>query len=181
MSRLEVEKRANDLLLKHHIDSAPIPVEKIAKGCHFKVIRRYFDDVDLSGTVIRNADGAIAIGINSLHSPVRQRFSIAHEIGHALMHLGEGEDLIVDPPARNFFNRDRLATLGEDSNEIEANQFAAALLMPADLVFREGRNVLATTSKDTVDLLAESLAGRFRVSTQAMRFRLVNLGVIEPD
>jgi Zn-dependent peptidase ImmA (M78 family) len=112
---------------------------------------------------------------------VRQRFSVAHEIGHAQMHLLEGEDLIVDPPARNVYNRDRRAGLAEDKKEIEANQFAAALLMPKPFIRTVARDLLNARKGLTLSLLIDALAERFDVSTQAMKFRLVNLGVIEPD
>jgi Zn-dependent peptidase ImmA (M78 family) len=131
--------------------------------------------------VIRDASGHVVIGINTLHSAVRQRFSIAHEIGHATMHLRDGEDLIVDPPTRGLFNRDHVASLGQDPKEIEANQFAAALLMPAPLVADIASEILSTSPAPSFERLNESLATRFDVSTQAMKFRLVNLGVIEPD
>jgi Zn-dependent peptidase ImmA (M78 family) len=180
-SRRQVEKKANDLLSREHVDAPPVPVQELAASLGYQVIYRYFDDHDLSGTVIRDRRGTVMIGINTLHAPVRQRFSIAHEIGHAIMHLAEGEDLIVDPPARSFFNRDERASLGEDSREIEANQFAAALLMPAPFIGAVARDILSGSPRSTVGSLTEALAGRFRVSPQAMKFRLVNLGVIEPD
>ena len=61
-------------------------------------------------------------GINSYHSRVRQRFSIAHEIGHARLHVSDGKDkLFVDPPARQLF-RDADGSLGEDTREVQANQ-----------------------------------------------------------
>jgi Zn-dependent peptidase ImmA (M78 family) len=181
LKRRDVEKKATELLLKQGIDSVPVPVDKVAMELGYQVISRFFDDTNLSGTVIRDSDRAVVIGINTLQAPLRQRFSIAHEIGHALMHLAEGEDVIVDPPSRSFFNRDEVASLGEDPNEIEANQFAAALLMPGHLVSRVGKEILGASSRVTVESLIESLAKRFEVSTQAMKFRLVNLGVIEPD
>jgi Zn-dependent peptidase ImmA (M78 family) len=178
LSRSEVEQKAADFLANYRIKSAPVPVEEVAEKHGFRIIRRYFDDDNLSGTVIRDSEGGVTIGINSLQVPVRQRFSIAHEVGHALMHLAAGEDLIVDPPARGFFNRDELASLGEDSNEIEANQFAASLLMPASFVKREGKRVWSASPD--VDSLTQALAKTFEVSVQAMKFRLVNLGVVEP-
>jgi Zn-dependent peptidase ImmA (M78 family) len=180
-SKATVEKLAGGALEKAGIKEAPVPVEEVAVRLGFQVVSRFFDDDNLSGTVFRDAHGDVVIGINTLHSPVRQRFSVAHEIGHALMHLAKGEALIVDPPMRSFFNRDELASLGQDSNEIEANQFAAALLMPAAFVSQEGAEFLSKSSTSTVDALVESLARRFEVSAQAIKFRLVNLGVIEPD
>jgi Zn-dependent peptidase ImmA (M78 family) len=180
-SRAYVEKKAKELLESQGVTAPPVDIEGLAESQGYRVIYKYFDEYDLSGTVIRDADGSVTIGINTLHAHVRQRFSVAHEIGHAMMHLAKGEDLIVDPPARSFFSRDKTASLGEDVREIEANQFAASILMPSQLIGEVGREVLAASSGMTVDSLVEVLAQRFDVSGQAMKFRLVNLGVIEPE
>jgi Zn-dependent peptidase ImmA (M78 family) len=181
MSRVQIEKKAQRLLEANGAFIAPVPIDQLVDDLGFELVYKFFDDYDLSGTVIRDASGHVVIGINTLHSYVRQRFSIAHEIGHATMHLSKGEDLIVDPPTRGLFNRDHVASLGEDPKEIEANQFAAALLMQAHLVAEIASEILSTSPAPSVERLNESLAARFDVSTQAMKFRLVNLGVIEPD
>lgn len=61
--------------------------------------------------------------INSLHHPHRQRFTIAHEIGHRVKHTRE----LSSFEDKTFFRNG-------DSNliEIQANKFAAELLMPSD-------------------------------------------------
>lgn len=180
-TRRSVEKLALDLLAAHGIDEAPVDVDWLAEQLGFQVVYKFFDDVDLSGTVMKDADRLITIGINTLHAHVRQRFSIAHEIGHAKLHFSsKGEDLIVDPPARSVYNRDPRASLAEDVREIEANQFAASLLMPEDIVRKVGSGMLKNRKSLKVEALIEALADKFDVSTQAMRFRLVNLGVLEP-
>src|SRR6185437_9812931 len=104
--------------------------------------------------------------------------SIAHELGHAQLHLAGR--LFVDPPTREFF-RDDNSTSGDDPQEVQANQFAAALLMPRPFIFDVGRQIIGARSDIAVDNLVEVLATRFVVSTQAMRYRLVNLGVVEPE
>jgi len=180
-SRVEVEEQARRLLDGQSVESAPVPVQRLAESLGYRVIFRYFNDGDLSGTVIQDAHKSVTIGINTLHASVRQRFSIAHEIGHALMHLGKGEDLIVDPPTRSLFNRDGRASLGEDPREIEANQFAAELLMPRYLIAQVAEELLGKSSQFSTGSLVNALAQRFDVSSQAMKFRLVNLGVIEPE
>ena len=71
------------------------------------------------------------IGINSAHPKTRQRFSIAHEIGHLVLH--DKKELFIDKVVRVNF-RDAKSSMAIDHNEIEANQFAAELLMPRELV-----------------------------------------------
>ncbi len=105
-------------------------------------------------------DGTPVCYYNSSEAPVRQRFTIAHEIGHYV--LGHGR--AMRDPATNF-------TLGKlDYREVQANQFAASLLMPKNVV----KNMVRHKGIDDV----EELADRFFVSQVAMKYRLKNLGLI---
>lgn len=100
-----------------------------------------------------------SIVINSDDSFVRQRFSIAHELGHCT--LGHGSS-----PRDNSkeYNRNNYVP-----KEYEANLFAAELLMPEDAirVMVEQRN-----------LCFSELCEKFGVSTDAIRIRLETLGYI---
>src|SRR6476646_9995726 len=117
-------------------------VERLAKLLNYPIVYQRFAG-DVSGTVLLDDDDTVTIGINSYHSRVRQRFSIAHEIGHAQLHISSGKDkLFVDPPARQLF-RDADASLGEDPREVQANQYAAALLMPRPFVAAQGQDLVA--------------------------------------
>lgn len=115
--------------------------------------------------LVRNGNRAI-IGVNWDHHPNRQRFTIAHEIGHLILHQGE---TYVDKGYRFNF-RGLESGSGTKNEEIEANRFAAALLMPTRLlkaIFQE--HAFDLTGNDD-DLRA--LAEKFGVSTQAMAIRL---------
>jgi Zn-dependent peptidase ImmA (M78 family) len=107
--------------------------------------------------------------VNQSDPPYRKRFTIAHELGHHFLHLlSDGE--FVDSKVDLF--RDSETDVSPESieqrrPEIQANQFAAALLMPADLVKRE--------YSPTPNL--EELARKFNVSEAAMGFRLTKLGL----
>ena len=119
-------------------------------------------------------ENQIVIGINSTHSKARQRFTIAHEIGHLVLHDGE---LYVDPAVRVNF-RDKRSSLAEDKQEIEANKFAAELLMPQEMIQREVVKCTAKKKVITEAQLMTELARVFEVSEQAMGYRLFNLGII---
>lgn len=105
-------------------------------------------------------DGNPLITYNQSESTVRQRFTIAHEIGHHV----NGD---IDAPRDT--DRQMSASV-RDPREVSANRFAAALLMPTALVkhmiFEEG----------VTDL--QKLANTFGVSTAAMEFRLRNIGIL---
>jgi Zn-dependent peptidase ImmA (M78 family) len=180
--RAGIEREAQSILERLSITDPPIDVIKVAEILGYRVVLKFFDEADLSGTVMRDARGVVTIGINTLHAQVRQRFSIAHEIGHAWLHLAsvKQEAFFVDPPAGVFF-RDSKASRGEDVKEIEANQFAAGLLMPSHIIGGCLTALAGSPKRLTIDTAVSELAARFSVSTQAMRFRLVTLGFIEPE
>lgn len=95
------------------------------------------------------------------HEPVeRQRFTLAHEIAHYLLHrslIGQG---VVD---------DTLYRSGlSNSREVEANRLAASLCMPQTLVNKVRRELSHLSGEE----LVVEMAKRFRVSKPAMRIRL---------
>mgnify|MGYP002757522574 FL=1 len=100
------------------------------------------------------------IVVNSHDSAVRQRFTIAHELGHFY-------DTYRRKLPRAKKDRGSLASKGTDIEEVYANRFAAALLMPAKAV-RAKFNVVPDVG---------ALARIFNVSEQAMSNRLHNLGL----
>lgn len=159
---------AEQLLREFGITEAPVQPETIAKRRGAMVVTRELEP-DVSGMLVRESDGLI-IGVNKHHASVRRRFTIAHELGHLELHRGRA--LILDTSVRVDF-RDRVSSLATDQEEIEANRFAAALLMPQDMVVR----LAAGASRDP-DELIRSLAKRFQVSQAAMSYRLINLGIL---
>jgi len=166
-----IEERAQRLLARHGIHGMPVPVEDIARAEGIQVIRSPASGTE-SAFLLRDGQ-RIIIGVNSRTSRTRQRFSIAHELGHWQLH--EGEPLIVDHTIR-INKRNEVSSAANDSQEIEANAFAAALLMPITLIQRAvDREVdLGVNTREPLTL---SLAKEFDVSTEAMGFRLINLGV----
>ncbi len=119
-----IQRLADGLLDEGGVAKAPVPVERLArlKGC--RVVK--YDIKDISGVLFRSADDVL-IGVNSKHPPQRQRFTIAHELGHFLLH--DGEAVHYDKDYRVSLRSD-LSSAGTDIEEIEANFFAASLLMP---------------------------------------------------
>lgn len=162
-------KKAAELLHAAAVSEAPVPVETLAELAG-AVIRYEPFEGQLSGMLFRSEDGAV-IGVNSLHAAVRQRFSIAHEIGHLLLHEPE---LHVDEHAFVAF-RDLESSKASDPAEIEANQFAAALLMPADLLTQ---SIAELGHNPDVSDAIRILAQRFQVSQEAMTIRLSKLGYL---
>jgi Zn-dependent peptidase ImmA (M78 family) len=150
-------------------DELPVPVERIARELGVDVVSKPLA-TDVSGLLIRPAEGATAIVVNERHAPVRQRFTIAHELGHLQLH--KGRPLVVDHVRVNL--RDARSRAAVDIEEIEANAFAAELLMPRALILAAMHRVLDSTPAGQ---LAADLAHGFGVSKEAAEYRLVNLGI----
>lgn len=168
--RQRAELEAAGLLARAGTTAPPVPVERLARMLGAAVRYEPFEG-ELSGLLYRE-DGHAVIGVNALHAKARQRFTIAHELGHLLLH--ERDDLHIDRHFR-IRRRDEVSAQGTDDAEMAANAFAAALLMPADLLAAD----LAGRALDLEDDAAiRHLATRYRVSQQALTLRLTNLGFL---
>ena len=175
MRPIDLEAKAANLLQKHRVAKPPVPVERIAKAEGAQVAFEPFEG-ELSGMLYRDPKGANVVVVNSLNAKTRQRFTVAHEIGHLLLHEAP---LQVDRPISVRF-RDERSGLAVDQDEIAANQFAAALLMPRDWLLADADRLLGRNPTLSDEAVVEELAVRYAVSRQAMEFRLANLGLWTP-
>lgn len=159
----------NDLLRTHNITEPPIPVAKIARAEGLEVVMRHLE-TDISGFLAKTGPSAGLIGVNSHHPRVRQRFTIAHELGHFF--LSDHEGLHVDHKFE-FKLRDETSAEGTDPEEVEANSFAARFLMPTKMLKRD------VTEMGPIDAVDESairdLAQKYQVSAQALLIRIHQL------
>lgn len=161
-------QRAITLRLRYGAADLPVDVRRLAKLEGIQVDRTDFGD-EISGVLIKDGGRAI-IGINGRDAPTRQRFTIAHELGHFLLHADRGLDVV--------HRRDGNSSTGHDPLEVEANQFAAELLMPADRV----RHLFNKQPFDFDDETAlRKLATTFGVSPRAMAVRLSSLDLVVPS
>lgn len=162
------------LLKAYSVETPPVQVGQIALAIGIRVQYEPAED-ELSGFLLRDLSRQQAIiGVNDNHPDNRQRFTIAHELGHFLLH--EQEKLHID---RRFQinRRDESSSQGKSEEEKEANLFAAELLMPVHFLQQDLATVgaLDLESDDTI----ANLAKKYKVSVQAMTFRLAYLGHIQ--
>jgi Zn-dependent peptidase ImmA (M78 family) len=166
------EEEASRLLSKYlsGLSKPPVPVSELAERLNIKVVITSLQN-GVSGALIKDG-GRFFIAVNSDHHRNRQRFTIAHEIGHHT--LSHGLDDHVD---REFtvIMRDESSSTAENALEVAANQFAAALLMPRDFVFRDFARLGRLDDEEV-----QKLALRYQVSELALQLRLRNLGLIQP-
>ncbi len=164
-------RKARELLDAAGIRSAPVPVKRLA--AHLNASIRYAPyDGSLSGMIRRRPDSTAVIGVNSKHSRLRQRFTIAHEIAHLVLH----EDEMFHVDDRYLFAlRSDVSSEATDPREVEANQFAAELLMPREMLLSDLRELPDELEPEDA---IQQIATKYRVSTQAMTIRLSALGVL---
>lgn len=157
----QIESLAQGILKDAGITSCPVPVEIIASKHRIKISRG--PSADFSGILIRKNNFSL-IGVSDTEAAVRQRFTIAHELGHFFLH--ENKDTFVD-------YRDNKKIPQDSLKEREANMFAAALLMPRLFVDADRKAISANNFLTEDDV--EKLAMKYDVSQEAMSIRLMNL------
>lgn len=124
------------------------------------------------------------IVVNELHPAVRQRFTIAHEIGHYDLHRSDQDaaDVFIDRTTdfdneqETYFRRSQLSA-ADYRMEAEANAYAAGLLMPRELLERyldRHLGEIDLSKTEGIEMVAEA----FDVSRIAMGYRLRNLNLI---
>jgi Zn-dependent peptidase ImmA (M78 family) len=178
MTKNKIRDLVEGILIGGAVKTPPIPIEVLIRRQGISIARKHLAD-ETSGFVYVDAKtDSTVIGLNVSHSKTRQRFTLAHELGHFLMHKTSGGHLHVDE--KDFFVRfrDKHSKDGSDQQEREANAFAAELLMPTSFLERDVKHL-----KDGVSISDEkairTMANRYGVSLQALLFRLGNLNLLE--
>jgi len=161
---------AQEILKENNVRTFPIPVEKIARSQGAEIRFQPMSD-DLSGMIFVK-DGVPIIGVNALHHPNRQRFTIAHECGHLALHRDKITSAVHVDKQFKILWRDAVSATATDTMEIQANQFAAELLMPTELLLKE---LSAITFDIDNDEPLEKLAKKLKVSKQALEYKIRNL------
>jgi Zn-dependent peptidase ImmA (M78 family) len=151
-------RHAADSLLKDaKINEPPVKIKELLRfiPARFNLtIAGWGNLPDKVDALTRKEDGITIIGYSSKAPLVRQKFSVAHEIGHLYMgHLHGQSSIDVN---------------STDNDEVEANQFAAQLIMPPQML----RKDIKAGIKDPKDL-----AKRYGVSEIALWYKLNETGL----
>ncbi|MEO5369323.1 MAG: ImmA/IrrE family metallo-endopeptidase [Magnetococcus sp. DMHC-1] len=140
-----------------------------------KIQEMAFDDMAYEAAVRKINDRNFEIRLRDGVGVQRERFSVAHELGHLFIHMGFQTDEQKWNGIQVGESSER-TRYGVSESEYEANEFAAALLMPEDS-FRQAVDELAIDNKIDMSKVAE----RFGVSIAAARLRGQWLGLISWD
>lgn len=155
--------KAREVLEDHGMGMPPIPVEEIIEN--YRLQLQFIDLKEKSREISGLYDShSRTIYVNVHDTPARQRFTIAHEFGHALLHQ---KQLKTNPNLGIFYRRSLKDNIFDTMEEQEANRFAAYLLVPENII----RKIYPTCSSSTI------LAKVFNVSRQVIDFHIRNLGL----
>ena len=170
------QQKASELLTSHGIDIWPVDVESVVRAKGIKLRYEALDD-ELSGMCFYKNETPV-ICVNAWHTNTRQRFTIAHELGHISLHdevLKKGA--LVDKTI-TILHRDASSAQGTYRIEVEANQFAANLLMPEKFIRKYLREAGLDYGVTHDERAIEEMAKAFQVSTMAMAIRIGNLSSV---
>ena len=159
----EIANLANELLKKYKMDeSVPVDIVRLSSSLGMEIVHREYEDERISGGLKRNKkEDKFTVYLNLNNSLARRRFTLAHEIGHARLHVGLADEGFVE--AIEMSRREN----SYDDKELEADEFAANLLMPEATVKKLWKRFSN----------ADILASLFDVSVPAMKYRLSKLGI----
>jgi hypothetical protein len=157
-SRAYIHRQAVRLLAAAGISREPVDLRHVVSALNLELVTQAHSPFSSEAALEPMGDGH-AIVLSGGGSERRRRFTIAHEIGHCVLH----PDLARPERGGEVTEAGRV-------QEREADAFAAELLMPEDLV----RQAVDEHGADV-----DRLADRFDVSRAAMRARLQRLDILE--
>lgn len=158
-SRVAVQRFAERVGQAYDFDpGSPIEslVARLGGRIDYMGIESLFEDQD--GSLFVHGPNDFEVRVSAVTGARRNRFTIAHELGHYFLHSENGRKRIV------------ATRLGSDRAEWEANWFAAALLMP-EAHFR--------STCDRIGCDPERIAARYLVSSRAAEIRMRSLGIVD--
>ena len=155
-----VETLTPGQIIAKHQAQAPVDVVAIANDLGINVWSMHSLSPAISGKIFRDpmngGRSGFSIAVNADHALTRQRFTVAHEIAHFILHRNrlESGELIDDAMYRSGLS---------SKEETAANRLAADILMPFSLI----RSLMEAGIRDP-----QSLAFKLQVSPAAMYIRL---------
>ncbi|MCX7044898.1 MAG: ImmA/IrrE family metallo-endopeptidase [Candidatus Sumerlaeota bacterium] len=194
-SRTDIQKQADDFRAKHWPSGAlPVDIEIIIErlGMDIEPLHNLKESCDITACLCPDLK-TIAVDMSTMMDQrqlVYYRFSLAHEIGHLILH----KDFFEWQYAQNLktisqwieFVKEANNNLFPDCAESDANEFAGRLLVPRDQLKKETERLLSQISKEDLaqasdDAVRKHIASRisrpFLVSSQTIAIRLEREGL----
>ncbi len=156
---------AEKAILDQYLSEYPVKLGQLAKdlGVAIKVSSM---GTGISGQISREGNQYV-IRVNRNEARERQRFTVAHELSHYLLHRN-----VIDSSPEGIRDTVLYRSGKPEQIEFEANRLAAEIVMPKSLVDKELRSSFGGL---VTEATIESLASRFEVSKAAMEIKLSTL------
>lgn len=139
---------------KYNIKTPIQDMTEIVKKIGGTIIQKYNFDSYYDATVMKTND-KFYIAIPIISNMQRKNFVIAHELGHLFLHMGFKTNIEVwDNQILNQYRRFSML-----EQEIQANEFAANLLMPID----EYINEIDRQTKNNKNIDIKAISEKFNV------------------
>lgn len=152
-------------IINKYIGTFPIKIGKLANELNVSV-KVSAMDMSISGQIKLEGNQCV-IRVNRYEARERQRFTIAHELAHFLLH----RDYIVHAQHKGITDNVLYRSGMPEKIEFEANQLAAEIIMPMNLIDKRLKELGGVISEYVIERLARD----FQVSKAAMEIRLSNL------
>lgn len=175
METRKIKEKVRKILNDCNVYSAPVPIADIAEKYGFVVFETFLEDesgfllISKEGISINGKKHKKVIAVNSVDTPFRKRFTIAHELGHYFLEVYENEEKLVE----DYYVHREINSYNNLKREKEADKFAAELLMPTEFVEYEIKRL------NRLDLLLtdipQFISNKFQVSYSSARYRLSEL------
>lgn len=145
--------------VRRYQQTTPVDLAGLARELGL-VVKAATLDPGKSGEIRPDGAGGYIIKVNRHDSTGRQRFTVAHEIAHYLLHRAHIGTGISDDALYRSNQSDQI--------EWEANRLAADIVMPTKAI----QDAVETAERLGMENYADELADRFQVSRAAMAIKL---------
>lgn len=167
--RMLINNLTQDIISTYNIQIPIINIDEVVVSLNGRIEESYAMD-NMSDGSIRKQDDGFIIFVSPFQSAERRTFIIAHELGHLFLHMGYLTNVeLWERQDENIYHR-----FGSPEKEYQANEFAAALLMPK-------KNYKEIMDKNTIGNIVEirKIASFFGVSVSAASNRGKFLGYLQ--
>ncbi len=171
-----VNDAVNRILTECKITEPPVDIEKITKSMDIDLFGAEFIDDNLLGILVDvdkpikpfKSQRFIAVNNSPDNYLTRRIFTIAHEVGHYILHCNKN---------LNYYERHLINNANSDSfGERQTDYFAACLLMPENMFKTEFEKIKSVRD---IELIVEHLKKKFNVSTKSVLKRMSELKLIK--
>lgn len=190
LSYVRIGEIANDFLNTHHTSrTAPIPIELIAENAldlTIAPISRMKSDYDVEGCLDSNLSTIFIDTDIYMKNEHRSRFTVAHEIGHLVLHNKIFRDLKISKPEDIYKLTNEITEEEYGWIEYQAYTFAGHVLVPKTELISELNQRLPVSKERAITFeelipVAMELQERFCVSGEVLYRRLEKEGLINSE